>query len=61
MELSDMGIWIGVLLFIFFALYVIATLMRNSAAKKDKVGHKEEDSIASSVSINPQKNTRKLE
>lgn len=61
MEFSNMAIWIGALLFIFFALYIIATLMRNSAAKKDKVGRSEGDTVTSSVAINPKKNTRKLD
>ena len=61
MSLSDKALWGGAIIFIFFALYIIGTLIRNSAAKKDRVGRSEADTVATNVSVNPQKNTRKLD
>lgn len=61
MSFSDTALWGGAILFIFFALYIIGTLIRNSAAKKDRVGRSEADTIATNVSVNPKKNTRKID
>lgn len=48
-------------LFIFIILCVIVMLMRNRAAKTDSVGRTENDTIRNSVSLDPKKNTTKLD
>lgn len=61
MNFSDTALWGGAILFIFFALYIVGTMIRNNAAKKDRVNRSEKDTIVDSVSVNPRHNTRKID
>lgn len=56
---SDPVWWISILLPTFLVFYAVAMILRNYAAKKDRVGKTKNDAIDSSVSIEPRKNTRK--
>ncbi|PUA28796.1 MAG: hypothetical protein B0W54_10280 [Cellvibrio sp. 79] len=58
---SDTAWWVGALFIIFTILSIAAIIIRNNAAKKDAVGRSEKDTIATNVSIDPRKNTRKLD
>lgn len=53
---STAELWAAALLFIFVALYIAGTLIRNSHAKKEDAGKHQNDDIANSVSITPNKN-----
>jgi len=61
MNISDTALWGGAILFIFFALYILGTLIRNNAAKRDRVNRSEKDTILESVSIEPRQKTRKID
>ena len=61
MNFSDTALWGAAILFIFFALYMIGTWIRNSAAKKDRVNRSEQDTVADSVSVKPRQHTRKID
>lgn len=61
MNISDTALWGGAILLIFFALYILGTLIRNNAAKKDRINRNEHDTIADSVSVHPRQKTRKLD
>lgn len=56
---NDIGWLVGLTFFILFV--IVAMLIRNRAAKTDSVNRTEKDTIADSVSLNPRKNTRKLD
>ena len=58
---SDAAWWAGALSLIFVVLSIAAIIIKNNAAKKDPVGRSEKDTIATSVSLEPRKNTRKLD
>ena len=58
---SNFMMWAGILLITFCVFYVVATILRNHAAKKDSVGKSEADAVDSSVSLKPRENTRKLD
>jgi len=47
--------------FILLTLCILAMLMRNRAAKTDSVGRTEIDTVRNSVSLDPKKNTTKLD
>lgn len=61
MNISDTALWGGAILLIFFALYILGTLIRNNAAKKDRINRNEHDTIADNVSVHPRQKTRKLD
>lgn len=61
MNFSDTALWGAAILFIFFALYIVGTWIRNNAAKKDQVNRSEKDTLVDSVSIKPRHQTRKID
>jgi hypothetical protein len=50
--------WVGGFLVVAL-IFVVVMLMRNNAAKTDKVGHTKDDAIRNSVSIKPKESTTK--
>lgn len=61
MTASD-SVWWVIGFFIFFsALSIAAIIIKNKASKSDNVGHSEKDTIATNVSIEPKKNTKKIQ
>ena len=61
MNESQINMWWVAGLLIFIAIGIIAMLWRNRAAKTDTVLHTKKDANDSSVSLDPKKNTRKLD
>ncbi len=54
---NDFLVLIGLVLFV--ALFVAIMVLRNQAAKRDRVNHTKSDETANSVSIKPKKKTIK--
>ena len=53
--------WVTVVFLIISTACIAAIFIRNKAAKSDSVGRSEKDTVATNVSIEPRKNTRKLD
>lgn len=58
--LEDYLLWI-IGFFIITALCIAVMLLRNRAAKTDSVGRSEKDTVRSSVSLDPERDTKKLD
>lgn len=59
MDIFQGGLWWISIFLIVALIFIIAMLMRNSAAKKDSVGRNKDDVVRNSVSIKPKENTNK--
>lgn len=53
--------WLAGLLLAVTVLFIVMMIWRNHAAKTDTVLRKEQDTVTSSVSLKPKRNTRKLD
>lgn len=59
MTLIQNIIWLLIGILIFIVFYIGLTLWRNNAAKTDSALHNKNDTVKSSVSLKPRKNTTK--
>lgn len=58
--LQDYLLWI-IGFIILTALCIVIMLLRNRAAKTDSVGRSEADTVRSSVALDPERDTKKLD
>jgi uncharacterized protein (DUF58 family) len=61
MQELNPGWWLAAILITFFAFFLLSMVLRNRAAKKDTIGRSEKETVDTSVSTAPRKDTRKLE